>query len=122
MCEQHPGRALPCAAAQPKLGSHRIQALCDSTHMKPWSRLPEFVLQRPVPAAAGPQPAQAPRHAVQEVQLLGEAAGLTLAATYGDMDMGIGLADEEAFRLVACLQRPPQGAAGQPSALRQAAG
>ena len=49
--------------------------------------------------------------AMQEVQLLGEAAGLTLAATYGEMDTSIGLADEEAFRLVACLQRPPQGAA-----------
>ena len=52
--------------------------------------------------------------ALQEVQLLGEAAGLTLAATYGEMDTSIGLADEEAFRLVACLQRPLQGAASPP--------
>ena len=55
------------------------------------------------------QPAQQCWRALQEVQLLGEAAGLTLAATYGELDTDIALADEEAFRLVACLQRPLQG-------------
>ncbi|KAK9820975.1 hypothetical protein WJX81_005721 [Elliptochloris bilobata] len=43
---------------------------------------------------------------LQEIRLLSEAAGLTLAATYGELDTSIALADEEAYRLVACLQRP----------------
>jgi hypothetical protein len=48
-----------------------------------------------------------PAPAAQEIRLLGEAAGLTLAASYGELDTGVALGDEEAFRLVACLQRPP---------------
>ena len=103
-------------------------ALFCAANMMPW-RLERSSLRRRArfPAAAWRQPARSRDawvlqarvwetvwRALQEVQLLGEAAGLTLAATYGEMDTSIGLADEEAFRLVACLQRPLPGAARPP--------
>lgn len=46
----------------------------------------------------------------QELLLLGQAAGLEVAATYGELDTSIALDDEEAYRLVCCLRRPDEGA------------
>jgi hypothetical protein len=40
---------------------------------------------------------------LQELDLLGRAAGLQLAASYGDLDLKVGLAHEDAYRLVACF-------------------
>lgn len=40
---------------------------------------------------------------LQELDLLGRLTGLTLAASYGDLDLGVGLTHEDAYRLVAVL-------------------
>ena len=42
----------------------------------------------------------------QEVSLLAAAAGLEVRAFFGEMALDVGLGHEEAYRLVACLQKP----------------
>ena len=42
---------------------------------------------------------------LQEVDLLGRAAGFELVGARGDFDEGVALGDEEAYRLLALLRR-----------------
>lgn len=44
---------------------------------------------------------------LQEIDLLGRLAGLALVGAYGDLDLGVGLGHEDAYRLVACLVKQP---------------
>lgn len=48
---------------------------------------------------------------LQELDLLGRLAGLRLAASYGDLDLKVGLTHEDAYRLVAVLVKGGAGGA-----------
>lgn len=51
------------------------------------------------------------QYTVQEMDLLCTIHGLSIEATYGEMNMGVDLNHEEAYRMVMVIKKPAEGEA-----------